>query len=145
MASIAEPPPAFRFHIPKLFSLSEKCRLKKVYSKLRKTKHKLNEIIYVQFHQNINFKTYFHRLMRNNEKNSYKFPEQFTFTLWSGCPWNVGKMIFFHYECVMSFRNIIFFYESFSRKLSSVRCACLLDDHTVVFTDFYHEIQNDLL
>ena len=23
----------------------------------------------------------FHRLMRNNEKNTYKFPEQFTFTL----------------------------------------------------------------
>ena len=95
MASIAEPPPAFRFHIPKLFSLSEKCRLKKIYSKLKKKIHKLNEVIYIQSYQNVNFKTYFHRLMRNNEKNSYKFPEQFTFTLWSGCPWNVGKMIFF--------------------------------------------------
>ena len=49
------------------------------------------------------------------------------------CPWNVGKTIFFHY--VSSF-----FYESFSRKLSSVRCAC-----SIIFTEFYHEIQNDLL
>ena len=56
--------------------------VKKNLQQLKKKKiHKLNEVIYVQFHQNINFKTYFHRLMRNNEKNSYKFPEQFTFTL----------------------------------------------------------------
>ena len=96
--------------------------VEKNLQQIEKKIHKLNEVIYVQSYQNVNFKTYFHRLMRNNEKNSYKFPEQFTFTLWSGCPWNVGKMIFFYYECVMSFRNIIFLWIIFTEIKFSALC-----------------------